>query len=422
METARIDNDVYEVLESELENLSKLTHLRGRMEKDLLENILPFWMKYTQDEEQGGFYGAVGLDKRPVPNAPKSLVLNARLLWTFAGAYRIFGKPGYLELADRAYNYIVGHFWDDSKGGGYWMLHADGTVADSTKMVYAQGFLLYAFSEYARATGREEALRYADKTYEFLEGSCREGGHYLETAKGCGAGNGAVAKEGLLSMNTHIHILEPVTCYFRVRHTPQVEETLVNLIEVTGRKIYSRRLHHFQLFFTEDMNPLPGEISYGHDIEGSWLLTEAAEVLCSYAGNRERAEALRAETREIAVDMVDYVLAHGVDRKNGGVYDAGDEDGKIVSPQKVWWSQAEAVVGCVNAWEITGEERYLDEALALWDYIEKNVANPPEGDWLGTGRDSVRDGNSGVLAGAWKCPYHNSRAAFEICERADKRA
>lgn len=161
--------------------MEKFLKLRDEMKEDLLHgSIFPFWEQYTIDHENGGFYGAVTVDKVIHKDASKGLVLNARLLWTFAGAYRIFGDEKYKELADRAFNYIVERFWDHKNGGGFWMLHADGSVEDDTKMTYGQGFLLYAFSEYVRATGSEEARRYADMTYDYIENECKEGNYYLE--------------------------------------------------------------------------------------------------------------------------------------------------------------------------------------------------------------------------------------------------
>ena len=357
--------------------MEKLMQLRDEMREDLLHgSIFPFWQKYTVDEENGGFYGAVTTDMQVQKDAPKSLVLNARLLWTFAGAYRIFGDPAYKALADRALDYIKGHFWDAENGGGYWMLNADGTVCDDTKMTYGQGFLLYAFSEYVRATGSSEARAYADRVYD-----------YLETARGTGSGNGAITEAGNLSMNTHIHVLEPMTCYFRIRHDRCVEDSLANLIEVTARKIYDAEHRHFVMFFDGAMNPLPGKISFGHDIEGSWLLTEAAEVLEAYAEDKQRAAALMEEAERVAVSMVDFTLSRGLDA-DGGLFDEGFEAGGIAVPTKVWWGQAEAVVGCVNAWQITNDEKYLDTAYKVWAYIKAQIINGPAGGWLASGKNS----------------------------------
>lgn len=397
--------------------MEKLLKLRDEMREDLLHgSIFPFWQKYTVDVENGGFYGAVTVDQEIQKDAPKGLVLNARLLWTFAGAYRIFGDPAYKALADRAFDYIREYFWDAENGGGFWMLNADGTVLDDTKMTYGQGFLLYAFSEYVRATGSEEARKYADLVYDYIENECREGKYYLENARGTGSGNGAITEAGNLSMNTHIHILEPMTCYFRIRHDRCVEESLANLIEVTGRRIYDTECHHFIMFFDSEMNPLPGEVSFGHDIEGSWLLTEAAEVLEKYGADQARAKALLREAKEVAIHMVNFTLEHGLDA-DGGLFDEGYEAGGIAVPNKVWWGQAEAVVGCVNAYQITGDERYADTALKVWEYIKREVINGPAGEWLAVGRNSPKEENSHLLCGPWKCPYHNARAAFEICER-----
>lgn len=399
--------------------MEKLLKLRDEMKEDLLHgSIFPFWEQYTIDHENGGFYGAVTVDKVIHKDASKGLVLNARLLWTFAGAYRIFGDEKYKELADRAFNYIVERFWDHKNGGGFWMLHADGSVEDDTKMTYGQGFLLYAFSEYVRATGSEEARRYADMTYDYIENECKEGNYYLENARGTGSSNGAITEAGSLSMNTHIHILEPMTCYFRIRHDACVEESLVNLIEITARRIYDTEHHHFVMFFNDKMEPLPGEVSFGHDIEGSWLLTEAAEVLEKYGADKARAEKLLEEAKEVAINMVNFTLSHGMDT-DGGLFDEGHEEGGIAVPNKVWWVQAEAVVGSVNAWQITGDEKYLDSALKSWAYIKAEIINGPAGEWFASGKNSPDEENSHLLCGPWKCPYHNARAAFEIYERCE---
>ena len=400
--------------------MEKLFKLRDEMREDLINgSVFPFWQKYTVDEENGGFYGAVDVDLKIHKDSPKALVLNARLLWTFASAYRIFKKPEYKELADRAFEYLVKYFWDKENGGGFWMLNADGTVQDNTKMTYAQGFMLYAFSEYVRANGSEEARKYADMVYDYLENECKEGKYYLENARGTGTGNGAITEVGNLSMNTHIHILEPMTCYFRIRHDKCVEESLVNLIEVCARKIYDAAEHHFVMFFDSEMNPLPGEVSFGHDIEGSWLMTEAAEVLLEYAEDKERAKALLKEAEEVAINMVNYTLEHGVDT-DGGVFDEGHFGGGIVIPNKVWWAQAEGIVGSVNAWQLTKDEKYLDAACKTWEYIKTQVINGPAAEWLASGKNSPDEENSIFLCGPWKCPYHNARAAFEICERAER--
>lgn len=399
--------------------MEKFLKLRDEMREDLLHgSIFPFWQKYTIDEENGGFYGEVTVDMTINKEAAKSLVLNARLLWTFAGAYRIYGDPAYKTLADRAFEYVTKYFWDAKNGGGFWMLNANGTVKDDTKMTYGQGFLLYAFSEYVRATGSEEARKYADMVYDYLENECREGSYYLENARGTGSGNGAITEAGNLSMNTHIHILEPMTCYFRIRHDKCVEDSLANLIEVCGRKVYDAEHHHFVMFFDGEMNPLPGEVSFGHDIEGSWLMTEAAEVLLEYAEDKARAEALLKEAKEVAVNMVNYTLEHGLDA-DGGLFDEGHEGGGIAIPNKVWWGQAEAIVGSVNAWQITGDEKYLDAACKVWEYIKAQVINGPEGEWFASGKNSPDEENPHLLCGPWKCPYHNARAAFEVCERAE---
>jgi mannobiose 2-epimerase len=402
------------------------------MKKDLVGNILPFWLEKAVDRKNGGFYGEILRDGTVKESAPKGLILNARILWTFSAACRLFGSSDYRLAADRAFAYLVEHFLDREGEGAHYLLRADGGPENSAKFTYAHGFLLYAFSEYARATGSAEAADRAGEVFRFIETRCKLGeGKYAEFAKGSvlpPMPPPPPRKEGepapppfdfskLLSMNNHLHIIEPITCYFRINHSREVEEALSALLEVFLDKIYNKNFGHFDLFFGEDWTPLSHTNSYGHDIEGSWLILEAAEVLRQYAADQGRAETLLARSRACAAHMAEAVLREGLDPQNGAVYDEGDREGHITRAKKVWWAQAEGIVGFYNAYQITGADKFLTAASRLWDYIEAHIIDREGGEWFGTGTDSPTDENSDFKVNPWKCPYHNARAAFEMIER-----
>ncbi|MDD2580010.1 MAG: AGE family epimerase/isomerase [Eubacteriales bacterium] len=401
----------------------QLEELRFRMQEDVLDNILPFWMDRTVDEKNGGFIGEMTSDGTIRDDADKYLVLNARLLWTFSAANRVFDDPHYLPFAERAFDYLTTWFWDHENGGGFWAVHADGSPAVRSKVTYGQGFLLYAFSEYARATGRPEAFDYADRIFHYIDQECRQDDHYVEMARSDQSDAKAalaIAPAGQLSMNTHLHILEPLTAYARIRQTDDALRALENMIRLAAEVIYNSETHHFNYFFDQQMKPVSREFSFGHDIEGSWLLFEAAEVYHRVSKDRDRADHWLSRSREIAVEMAGAVLREAMDPEIGGIYDLGLPDGTIVGPEKVWWAQAEAVVGSLNAWQISQDGWFLDQALIIWDYIEDYIINNEEGEWLAAGRDSKPEQNSPFLVSPWKCPYHNSRAAFEVYERVNQ--
>ena len=281
--------------------------------RDVLENnILNFWLDKMVDEENGGFYGQMTGEGEIVKTADKGGILNARILWSFSAAYRVLHKQEYLEAATRAKDYIIDHFIDKEYGGTYWSLDYKGQPKDTKKQFYAIGFTIYGLSEYARATGDREALDYAMELYECIEEHSldREYNGYIEA---CTREWGEIADMRLSeldanypkSQNTHLHIIEPYTNLFRCikelkavescDYVPAIgsvlpigvtvpdvfvvrlESSLRNLITIFTDKILNPDTHHLDLFFDMDWTREAGRLeSYGHDIECSWLMHEAA--------------------------------------------------------------------------------------------------------------------------------------------------
>ena len=138
--------------------------LRLSAQQLLEQNILPYWLHKMRDPN-GGFYGRRDGYDRLHTDAERGAVLNARLLWAFSAAYRVLHEPAYLEAADWTKRYIEAHFIDREYGGCYWSVTAEGKAQDTHKQFYAQAFMLYAFSEYIRATGDETARPIADSFF-----------------------------------------------------------------------------------------------------------------------------------------------------------------------------------------------------------------------------------------------------------------
>ena len=403
-----------------------LQKLAANAEKELRGNILPFWLEHARDREHGGFHAFIGEDMKVRDDEPRGALLTSRILWTFSAAYRKYPDPAYLEMARWAYRDLTDNFIDKEKGGLFWTITSDGKPLDAHKQIYVQVFGLYALSEFFRATGEQPALDQAVAIYRLIEQHASDpkaGGYFdsLDRAwqpeKGT-AGNllGAAPK----SQNSHIHILEGYSNLLRVWPDAGLRERQRALIELMLTRIIAPRTHHLVLFMQNDWTPIGEEISYGHDIELSWLLVEAAQVLGD--------PALLARTKAEAVAIAQVTNAEGIDR-DGGVFSEGDPKG-LTNPNKEWWEQAEAAVGFFNAYQISGDPRFFAYARRSWDFIQAKLVDRKNGDWYNTlTRDctpilTVTTPKGRVIPSAklsiWKCPYHNSRCCLELIERIEE--
>jgi len=390
-----------------------LENFRMEVNTELQNNILPFWMTRMKDPE-GGFLGRIDGLGNPDPDSPKGAILNARILWTFASAYRLYGNPEYLETALRARDEVIDRFYDEENGGIYWSLDPEGNPLDTKKQIYANGFAIYGLAELNRASGDAKSLEYAIKIYEAIEKysfDTDNNGYFEAFTKDWGpiADMRLSEKEQNVrkTMNTHLHIIEPYTCLYRVWKDKGLEKQIRNLIDIFLDKILLED-GHLGLFFADDWTCTSETISYGHDIEAVWLLCEAAEVIGD--------EALTARVRSAAYRIAQAAL-EGYTRDGGMIYElvlpTGEKDA-----DRHWWVQAETVVGNFNEWQITGEERFLENALATWEFIKKYIICP-DGEWYWSRKVDGTANTSDDRAGFWKCPYHSGRMCMEIAERAE---
>jgi mannobiose 2-epimerase len=381
------------------------------------DNILNWWEKNTLDEENGGFIGQIDFDMTKHPEADKALVLNTRILLTYSAAYRFFKKPEYLKLADRAYNYIVEKFYDPKNVGVYWMVDKTGKPLNTRNQIFGLAFTAAVLAEYYRATEKKEALDIAMKLFDSIEKHSLDPKYngYLDAF----SQDWAVLQDMRLSptdknepktMNTHLHILIGYACLYRVHKDERVGKALKNLIELFFDKIIDTDRGALNLFFDIDWTHKSDNDSYGHDMETSWLLWDAVNVL----GDEE----IIKKARPIVIKMVEHSLRCGYD-KDGGLM-LGGKDENVSDPNKCWWGQTEAVIALLNAYQMTKEEKYLDDALLTWDFIKKYLIDTKDGEWNGkVSKDDHKPFTDEVKAGAWKCPYHNSRMCMEVAERVD---
>ena len=398
---------------------------RREMQRQL-RAILNYWMEYTPDHEQGGFIGRVDEKDRPDPNAPKGLVLNSRILWTFSAAYRHTRNAGYLMVARRACEYLLNHFLDDEHGGAYWCLDSAGRPLHDRKQIYGQAFFLYGLTEFYRIGGELAILQAAIALFRVIEehsfDAGRKGYYEAFTRDWQPLQDPRLSEKddnARKTMNTHLHVLEAYSNLYKCWPDSLLRRQIIGLLEVFDSYMIDHRSGHLLLFFNEDWQSRSALISYGHDIEAAWLLQEAAETIGD--------EKWIARTHTLALRIATATV-EGLDDDGGLWYER--EDGPANDPlipptspndtlvlEKHWWPQAEAMVGFLHVWQISGDETWYRRSLDSWNFVKKYLLAPMSKEWYwGVLADhSPMPGQD--KAGFWKCPYHNSRACLEILRR-----
>ena len=385
------------------------------LRSELETHLVPFWLEdRVMDQEHGGFIGLMSRDGRIDPQAPKALILNTRLLWTYSRLYRYRPDPRFKDRAQRAYDYVDARFRDPVHGGTFWQVDFQGRTLDDKKKIYGQAFTVYSLCEYVRAFGAQEALDRARQVYDLIERHSRDpvhGGHIevcnrdWTAAEDCRLSD--VDMDEKKSMNNHLHLLEAYTALYGVWPDPQVRLRLADLLDLFCDRIIDPESGHLRHFFDETWQPRSKDYTFGHDIEASWLLCEAAEALDD--------PQVTSRVRPAALRLACVTLAEGFEA-DGGVCYRG-EAGQVTDPNREWWPQAEAVVGFLNAHALSGDRSFLDAAQKAWAFIERYFVDKEYGEWFWRidrlGRPDLHE----PKVSAWKEPYHGVRACLEALQR-----
>jgi cellobiose epimerase len=395
-----------------------LRALRHEMHEELIRRILPFWMHEAADLRHGGVVGLVSEDGQADDEAPKGCILHARTLWAMSAAHRVLGDDVYRDAADRSATHFSRCFVDATHGGVFWMIDAEGRPLDDRKHVYAQAFAIYALAEHFRATGDRRSLDAAIALFALVEAHAHDPEH--------GGYEEAFTRDWTLlddvrlsdvdvnerrSANTHLHLVEAYTTLHRAWPDDRLRVRLASLIELFLEHLVAADGSHVVGFLSESWEPRSRKISFGHDIETSWLLVDAAHALGDAA--------LIVRVQEAATRLAESVLRNGVDRADGGIYD-GSLDGQV-DTDKEWWQQTEAIVGFVTEHLRTGHPSFLHAATGTWSFVKAHLLDHRHGEWR---RRVSRDGTESrglEKVGPWKCPYHNTRACLEIMLRVEAR-
>lgn len=384
----------------------------------LFNFYLPFWCGPAVDREKGGWMGWLANDLKADRTKPKGLIVHSRILWAFSAAHQRRPEPVYFEMAERAFDYLMTHFWDIRYGGAYWQLDDTGMVMDDSKKIYGQAFCIYALAEFHLAFGSQAARLRAKELFDLIERHAHDlqSGGYIEVCRHDWSAAGPEARlsdkdmNEKKSMNNHLHLLEAFTRLHRIWPDGRVATRLRELIDIFLTRIFDPGTIHLHHFFNEHWQVRSDTHTFGHDIEASWLLCEAAEEL--------RDGRLSNRVRYFARQMAEIVFKEALGADGGICYAA--KNGSIVDARREWWPQAEAMVGFLNAFEVSRDGKFLAAAMRVWDYIQNHIVDPVHGEWFWRiGTDGQPDPTLPKVS-EWKGPYHATRACLETLRRIEK--
>lgn len=400
--------------------------LYDEFKKHLENKLIPFWKK-LKDDEWGGFYGYMDTDLIVKREADKGCILNSRILWFFSNAYMNLKDESLREYAEHAYRFLKEKCMDKENGGVFWSMDYKGKPSDTTKHTYNQAFSIYALSSYYDAFKNEEALGLAFTLFDTIETKCKDVHGYKEaqSAEFVETDNDKLSENGVMAdrtMNTLLHVFEAYTELLRVckgtsDREGEVSERLLSILDTIATKVYNPTKKRQEVFFDNDMNSILDLHSYGHDIETAWLIDRGLTMLANEKYSKLMAPIVTAlENTILNTAYYNHSLANECEKG-------------VVNEWRIWWVQAEAVVGFYNAYQkrirCSGSKAYAKDAqkfreaaLDIWKFIKTNLTDSRDGgEWFWR---LDKDGNPDMekpIVEPWKCPYHNGRLCIEMMRR-----
>jgi mannobiose 2-epimerase len=411
--------------------------LRNELEKALTEGVIPFWLSRAVDGECGGYLTCFDEHGNALPDTGKYIVTQTRMLW---GLSFLYGRcpeaqrPAIKSAAEQGAAFFMSRFWDEKYGGFIWKTDRSGGALDTGKVVYGEGFAIYALSEYYRFSGDKKALELAEKTFELLQTYAADtlyGGYFENFEPDWTRSGGGRYAGDRKSLDVHMHLMEAYTALYaasgREIHGRKLKEIidllLRHMINTGAGYAYNqfdrefRRIPAINIYRTWNDDRETGETidepldttSYGHNVELSWLLKLAMDTL----GQEDPA------CTAVMKKLLDHSLQYGYDYEYGGVYRDGVADQKALVTDKEWWQNFEALAGYANGYLCFGDPRYLDALVRTWQFVRDKFINP------GTGESRQllkRNGESIVsnMGNPWKAIYHTGRALAVCIDNVEK--
>jgi mannobiose 2-epimerase len=382
--------------------------LKSDLDKEL-KSILAFWSENAIDHNHGGFLGERDFYNKAIKNAPKGIILNTRILWTFSASSNHLRTEKYKEICDRAYNYLKTHFKDKNNNGVFWILDYKGKPIDKRKQIYAQAFAIYALSEYFKLSKDMDAKIWAIELFFSIEKQAKDFEHkgYFEafTENWSPIEDMRLSEKDLnasKTMNTHLHILEAYTSLLKIYDHEYLKFALENLVNLMFDKFLNEE-YNFELFFDDKWKLLSRTISFGHDIEAAWLILDAAKTL-------ENKKLIKT-AEDYAIKIAEQFLKTALN-KDGAVMNEKNRQTAEIDTDLHWWPQVEALIGLDYVYKITENEKYLLASEKIWAFTRKHIKDHINGEWHFRVDANYEPYTTESKVSMWKAPYHNTRACL----------
>lgn len=385
--------------------------LQDEVKKHLTENILPFWQG-LKDNEYGGYYGYMDYDLSLDKKAVKGCILNSRILWFFSNAYLTLKDESILAYAKHSFDFLKQYCIDNKHGGVYWSVTYDGKPYETIKHTYNQAFAIYALSSYYRVSKDKIAIDMALQLFRMIESVCKDDKGYIEafTEDFEPIDNEKLSENGVIAsrtMNTLLHVLEAYTELYDVTKRNDVADCIREILDTFFEKVYNTGKERLEVFFDDEWNSLIDLHSFGHDIEAAWLIDRGCDVL----GDAAFTDKLRPITKKLEQCVFNKAYYnHSL---------ANESENDAIDTTRVWWVQAEAMVGYMNAYQKDPEKtEYLQAVSDIWDFIKKYLIDKRESsEWFWCVNEDGSIIENKPIVEPWKCPYHNGRMCLEIIRR-----
>ncbi len=414
----------------------ELIALRNEAENHLLDELIPFWVSRMVDKANGGFLTHFDKDGNDSGEDEKSLIAQARCLYSMSSAHRAgYGQGQFAEIAKHGADFLINRMWDDKFGGFYWMMDRKGNVKIDQKIVYGLSFAIYSMSEYTLATGDPRGREYAEKTFDLLQkysvdsmyGGYWEMFHRDWTLKGTGSAGG-----DRKTLDVHMHLMEAFTTLYECTgldvHKRKLQEDIDLLIHRIIHPRYKTGIPQFYKDWTvapqikfdiiwgwDRFNPdgLKGNATdntaYGHNAEFGWLLIHALNIM-----KRD----VSAYTDLLRI-VFDHTLNNGIDFEYGGVYVEGPHSGGVYDKEKEFWQQAEVLIGMLDAAILFRDDKYLKAYECVHRFVFDKMINKGVGEWYPL---MTRQGDPiwTHMSHSWKINYHTIRGMIQSINRLNK--
>ena len=376
---------------------------RDRYLGDLKENIMPFWLKYGLDRENGGVYTCLDRDGT-LMDTTKSVWFQGRFGFICAYAYNNVEKnPEWLAASKSCIDFSNAHCFD-TDGHGFCTVTGDGKPVQKRRYVFSECFAIIAMAEYALASGD---MTYAEKALEL----------FRRTRK-------MLATPGFLPpKTTQTGYSHSITMMFfnvvlvlkKVIDDPELDAQLAESLRILKDKLISEEYKTILESVDEEghlVDTIAGRvINPGHCIETAWFLIDAAPL---YPDPQA--------VRELGVKIFDWDYAWGWDEQYGGIINFRDCKGfppqDYSQDMKFWWPQCETVIAALDAYLVTGEDKYLEIHKKAHDWAYEHLADKEYPEWYGyLHRDGTvaQPAKGNIFKGPFHVPRMMIRAAM-LCD------